>query len=264
MATARPQHGIKSLETGVRLFLRLRDLNRPAALTEISGLAGMHPAKAHRYFVSLGRTGLVQQDERGLYCLGPLARPEDVNAELEQAMATAVSGLSDLVRELGETVFVSKWGHTGPKIVEVGEPLRPVSIRPTTTQDLPLLNSATGRAFAAYIEEERRGRLVNLALNSLPGREKLSDGQLDARRRAFDRHLAETRRHRLARTTGERYPGLISFSAPVFDSRGAPIVAFTSFGMRPGFDERWSSELPRALRSHAFGVTKRIGGRLPD
>ena len=90
------------------------------------------------------------------------------------------------------------------------------------------------------------------------GADNLSDRQIAAARRQSDRHLAETLKRCLARTAGERFPGLVSFSSPVFDAAGNVILAFTSFGMRTNFAREWGAELPRALRDHAFELTQVI------
>lgn len=251
------QQGIRSLETGIRVFQEVHRLRRPATLTEIAKLSRMEPAKAHRYCVSLIRTGLLQQDGRGLYAVGPfgftLSRQE---TDLDNARTLAVAALPGLVAKTGETVFVTSWGQTGPVIVKVEDAPKPIAIRPTTTGDLPLLNSSAGRVFAAYMDDARRDRLIETALDlaKVPTRER------GRQRRDFLAHLDDVRKRGLARTTGERYPGLGSFSAPIFDHNGRVVLALTSFGLSATFPSAWNAALPRALHDCAMKLTKRIGG----
>jgi DNA-binding IclR family transcriptional regulator len=260
----RGQQGIQSLETGVRLYQTLHGLRRPASLTELAMLSRMPPAKVHRYCVSLIRTGLMQRDGRGLYGVGPyglqLSAP---GTEVDQAISFASTMLSQLVQETKETCFLSRWGQRGPVIIKVEDAPKPISIRPTTKGDLPLTNSSTGRVFAAFMEKERLERLVELEFESLRRDEKLSRETLQARRQAFERRLTETRKRVLARTTGERYPSVVSFSAPIFDSNGHVILAFTSFGMATMFPSAWDSPVARALHARAISLTRRIGGSWP-
>ena len=255
------QQGIRSLETGIRVFQEVHRLRRPATLTEIAKLARMEPAKAHRYCVSLIRTGLLQQDGRGLYAIGPfgfsLSRQE---TDLDNARALAVAALPNLVAQIGETVFVSCWGENGPVIAKVEDAPKPIAIRPTTKGDLPILNSSTGRAFVAYMDEERRERLIDTAfdLQHVPTRER------SKKRREFLAHLEDTRKRGVARTTGERHLGLTSFTAPIFDHNGRVVLALTSFGLSGTFPSSWNAELPRTLRECAMRLTKRIGGIPPE
>jgi DNA-binding IclR family transcriptional regulator len=255
------QQGIRSLEAGIGVFRQVHELRRPATLTEIARLARMEPAKAHRYCVSLIRTGLLQQDGRGLYSVGSLGFALGrADSGLETARAIAVAALKDLVSQTGETVFVSCWGQTGPVILKVEDAPKPIAIRPTTKGDLPLTNSATGRVFAAFMDadEVRRLAKTELAASGIPVRERA------ARLREFGEHLVDVRRRGLARTTGERYPGLISFSAPIFDHKGHVAFALTSFGLLVSFPSSWNADVPVALRNCAARLTERIGGHRPQ
>jgi DNA-binding IclR family transcriptional regulator len=255
------QQGIRSLEAGIGVFRQVHELRRPATLSEIARLARMEPAKAHRYCVSLIRTGLLQQDGRGLYSVGSLGFALGrADSGLETARAIAIAALKDLVSETGETVFVSCWGQAGPVILKVEDAPKPIAIRPTTKGDLPLTNSATGRVFAAFMDadEVRRLAKTELAASGIPVRERA------ARLREFGEHLVDVRKRGLARTTGERYPGLISFSAPIFDHKGHVAFALTSFGLLGSFPSSWNADVPVALRNCAARLTERIGGHRPQ
>jgi DNA-binding IclR family transcriptional regulator len=263
--TAPGRQGIRSLETGIRLFQEVHRLQRPATLTEISGLMRMHPSKVHRYCASLILTGLLQQTGRGLYAIGPFGfRLSSPSAEREHAKTLAIDLLPRIVQDTGETVFVSAWGETGPAILAVKDAPRPISVRPTTTGDLPLLNSATGRVFAAFLDPARLDALIAQEFAALRRADKLSAAAMDDARAKFARHLGDVRRRGLARTTGERYPGLVSFAAPVFDHGGHVVLAFTSFGLSQTFPSKWNAPVPQALLRWANSLTVRLGGRRPS
>jgi DNA-binding IclR family transcriptional regulator len=69
-------HGVQSLEIGVDVLKVLVESGQALMLKEIAAAAGMPASKAHRYLVSLVRSGLVEQDSQNLkYDLGPLAIP---------------------------------------------------------------------------------------------------------------------------------------------------------------------------------------------
>jgi DNA-binding IclR family transcriptional regulator len=227
------QQGIQSLEIGIRVFRTLQRFGRPVPLRELAATSGLHPAKLHRYLVSLVRTGLVSQDGAKRYRAAGDAR------------ALAAEVMPSLCRSISETVFLAGWGTAGPVILQVEEPPRPISVRPTTTGDLPVCTSATGRAFAAYLPAERVKALVAAELRP-------------RKRAAYLRELTEVRRRGVARSLGERYPGLNSFSAPIFDANGEVILALTAFGLASTFPGTWDSPAPNILKAAAAGISRRL------
>jgi DNA-binding IclR family transcriptional regulator len=259
------QQGIKSLEIGIRLFQELHRLSQSATLSELARLSGMPPGKVHRYCVSLIRTGLMQQDGRGLYGIGPYGfQLSHAPSNLELARKLAAAALPRLVRQIDETAFISSWGQKGPVILTVVDAPKQISIRPNWRGDLPLWNSATGRAFAAFLPSELLEPLINDELSVQARAAKLSRSEVASRKRAFVRHLADVRKYRVARTTGERYPGIVSFAAPIFDCGGAVILAITCFGLATTLASSWQGQVPQALKLAAQELTRRIGGQSPE
>jgi DNA-binding IclR family transcriptional regulator len=260
----RERRGIQSLEIGIRLFQDIHRLGRSVTLNELAKLAGMPPSKAHRYCTSLVRTGLLQQDGRGVYGIGPYGfKLGHADAERAHARTLAVAALAGLVRRIGETVFLSEWGNVGPTILHVADAPRPISIRPTAQGDLPLHNSATGRVYAAYLEPARLNALLDVELETFQAEKKVAAADVAARKRTLLRQLPEIRRRRLARSTGERYPGLNSFAAPIFDRQGRVILSLTAFGFASTFPPSWNAPIPRALQACAAELTERVGGQAP-
>jgi DNA-binding IclR family transcriptional regulator len=255
------QRGIQSLEIGIGVFQEVHRLGRPVTLNELAKLSNMLPSKAHRYCVSLIRTGLLRRDGRGRYGVGSLGfQLGDVEASIEHARTLAIDALPQLAHALGEAVFVSAWGDTGPRILRVADADKPISIRPNTKYDLPLHNSATGRLFAAYLQPQRLEVLLGQELEALRRRDKLSAGKIASLRRLLNSQLADVRRRGLARTTGERYAGLNSFAVPVFDHNGRVLLSLTSFGLAQTFPSAWDGAVPRKLRALAEDLTAQIGG----
>jgi DNA-binding IclR family transcriptional regulator len=258
------QLGVQSLEIGVGLFRRLHEFGRPTSLTELSAASEMHPSKVHRYLVSLIRTGLVAQDGRGQYRLGPFAvQLANSNLGARHAIEIASKGLQELAVNINETVFLAMWGTRGPRIIKVAESQRPVSIRPTTQGDLPLWNSASSRAFAAYMNHTKVMRLLEEELERYR-EEGLSEREIARRRREFIDNLDEVRRGRIARTTGERHPGVNSFSVPVFDLESNVILAVTAFGLQATLPEALNGPVPKALLQYANDITEKVGGVAPN
>jgi DNA-binding IclR family transcriptional regulator len=259
-----PQQGIQSLEIGIRLFQAVHQLRRSATLTELSGRLDMHPAKLHRYCVSLIRTGLLEQDGRGRYGPGPyLFRLGNADAALEHARALAIAALPKLVRQVRETAFLSVWGQSGPTILKVEDTMQPISIRPTTQRDLPLTNTATGRLYSAFLDQDKIDPPLTAELAALGREHRWTLGEAKRQRTIFVSHAHEARTRLLARTTGERHPNLVSFAAPIFDAEARMILAVTVFGLAATCSSSWTGPVATGLTRFAAELTTRIGGRPP-
>ncbi len=248
--------GIQSFETGVAVFRKMLGFDRPCALGELSLATGLAPSLLHRYCASLVRTGLARRDDKGGYIADLQAAwrgGEDPQAQ--RAIAFLHPRLPAIVAAIGETVFVSVWGVSGPRIVHVEEADRPVSVRPNLRGDLKILDSATGRAFAAHLDRDRVLAIVAAERAALPSAEAAG------LQRRFAKALVEARRYGLARSIGERYAGLASLSAPVCDKNGRAIVAVTSFGLTPSFDSSWNGAVAQALRALAVETRAALAAR---
>ncbi|HBH33486.1 MAG TPA: IclR family transcriptional regulator, partial [Psychrobacter sp.] len=64
------QSGVQSLEVGLTVLDVLIEQNEPMMLKEIAHAVDMHPAKVHRYLVSLIRKNYAKQIEDGRSELG--------------------------------------------------------------------------------------------------------------------------------------------------------------------------------------------------
>lgn len=68
------KHGVQSLEVGMSLLKAMVAGQQAMMLKDIAAAADMPASKAHRYLVSLIRSGLVEQDPlSSRYTLGPFA-----------------------------------------------------------------------------------------------------------------------------------------------------------------------------------------------
>lgn len=257
----RTQRGIQSVEVGGRLLQTLAHHGRPMALKDLAADAGMSAAKAHPYLVSFGHIGLVeQQRDSGRYALGPLALQMGLIG-LQQAdpVRLAAPLLPELATRTEQTVALVVWGSRGPTIVlrEASPSAVHVDMRHGTV--FSLAGTASGRLFAAFApaeltrpvyEAERRA--AGSARGALPGWPE------------FQRRLDEVRRHGLGRAEGAVLAGVSALSAPVFDHRGAIVLAITAIGPSAALDTRWQGPVANALRDAARSVSARLGHRAAD
>lgn len=255
---ASDRQGIQSIEVGFRLLTVLAATNRPMMLRDIAKGAGMPAAKAHRYMVSFLRIGIVEQDaSSGRYDLGAYALELGLSG-LGRLDPVRLSGpiLDALCEEIQETVALAVWGNQGAtivRIVDAGGPIT-ITLRPGTI--LPLYNSATGRAFAAFY---RSPFLKKMLENELKDVSEISKTAITTVRRQLEKNLTEIRSHGISRASGSLTPGINGFSAPVYDHTGSMVAAITSLGSMGEFNVEWDSPVAKAMLETAKTLSHRLG-----
>ncbi|HWQ37680.1 MAG TPA: IclR family transcriptional regulator [Burkholderiales bacterium] len=254
----RTRRGIQSIEVGARLIDALVERGGPLMLRDLAAAAGMAPAKAHRYLVSFVRIGLVEQlPETGRYDLGAFAlRLGLASLARLDAIRAATPVLAHLRDRVEETTALAVWGSYGATVVRWEEARRPVTVNLRSGGVLPLLTSATGRVFAAFLPQAQTRVLIDREL-AAAARNPNATGPRT--RRQVQALLREVRRRRMARVEGDLIPGVAALSAPVFDHAGRLVLALTALGHAGHFDTRWSGGVARALREAASGLSRRLG-----
>ena len=149
--TTKNQGGVQSLEIGLSVLDVLIDHNEPMMLKDIAQAIQMHPAKCHRYLVSLIRKSYARQLSDGRYGLG-----DRVNALGHTGFNqnNILERLTHIANEIKDTlncgVQIAKWFSEGPIIIQSVEPDSPISIITRIGSRMPLTTSATGQLFASY------------------------------------------------------------------------------------------------------------------
>ncbi|MFJ5780188.1 IclR family transcriptional regulator [Streptomyces sp. NPDC093094] len=241
------RQGIQSVELAMTVLRALEEGRGPMSLTQIATASGMQPSKVHRYLVSLARTGLVAQSpSSGRYDMGPAMRrlgAESLRRMDEVALVSEhLPGLRD---RTSHAVNLAVWGDNGPVVVrwEYGAHALPITVRVGAT--MPLLNSAIGGAFLAYLP-------LQLTEPVLCGQLELES--LDtATRERVDAIREDVLREGVAGTVGGLIPGVTSVAAPVFSvGESFPLVVTLVMPAR-GITEqdlaRLSEELLRSTRA---------------
>jgi len=230
-------------------------------ITELAAQAGMPPAKAHRYLASLVRSGYASQNpESGLYSTGAAALDFSLSClSTIEPIAIASAEASALCRQTGHTVALSVWGSFGPTVVRWEQPARPVMVNIGPGSVFPLLESATGRVFAAFYDEAViRQHLQRLAAETAEGEgdSRLLPGALITR---VTETVAQVRKRGMARARGDFMSGLSAFSAPILDHRERLVLSLTVLDYTRGWDHRWEGRTAQALREAATRISKSLG-----
>lgn len=249
------RQGIQSVETGMRLLQTLARASRAMALKDLSHAAGMPAAKAHRYLVSLGRMGLVEQDPAtSQYDLGTAALQLGLAALSRlDPMRVALPALERLCDQIDQTVALSVWGTHGATVVRWLESSHPITTGVRTGAALPLTRSATGRAFAAYLPPAEISALLDAELGQLPSKQRAAE------RKSYERMLAAVRKRGLAGVAGDLIPGIHAIAAPVLDASGRAILVIAALGYADTFDASWDGKIARAVKAATAMLSEQLG-----
>jgi DNA-binding IclR family transcriptional regulator len=254
--------GIQSVEVGFTLLDVLAKSQGALMLRDLAAAAHMSAAKAHRYLVSFQRLGLVVQDSTSTrYELGPATLSLGL-ATLSRldAVKMARDRLPALIETTGHTTALAVWGNRGPTLVHWQEtPLAmPVSLR--LGDVMPLLSSATGRCFAAFIGHggaaDKAGPMI---AHELALARKLGRSDLPSSPDRVQALMKETREQGLGRVVNVLLPGISGFCAPVFDADGRLALGVVSLGSSATLDPAWDGPIAQSLRQFAQQLSADLG-----
>jgi DNA-binding IclR family transcriptional regulator len=256
---AKSQAGIQSVEVGFALLEALIRTPSAMMLRDLAQEAGMSPAKAHRYLVSYQRLGLVAQDSGARYDLGPAALKLGLAAlERIDAVQLARSHMDALMAEIGHTVAIAVWGNHGPVIVHWQEPARAVTVNLRLGDVMPLLSSATGRCFCAFMPFAQIQPFLTAELAHLS---KAARSDLPSSLTAAKAMMNETREHGLGRVTGSLLPGINGLAAPVWDASEHMCLSLVSLGASASFDASYEGAIANSLRRQAARLSAQLGSK---
>lgn len=227
-------HGLKSLDTALGVLNFLASQKGPLTLTDIARECGMPPSKVHRYLASFVEAKLVKQKGKsGRYDLGPGAMQLGLAAIARHDFVNhAADGLSSLSTQTEMTILLSVWGTDGATVVRWERGISPTVTSMGLGTSLPLLNSATGRAFLAWgpmaalkaaLESELRRAARNPAI--IPDFTPTKGG--------INSLIEITRKRGFASVDGKFIPGLVAAAAPILDWQGEAQAVITMVGVDP-------------------------------
>jgi DNA-binding IclR family transcriptional regulator len=251
-ATSRQR--VQSAETGAEILKALARLGPAATLTRLSEAAGMAPAKAHRYLQAMMASGLAAQEKQsGRYTLGPEAVAIGLAA---LAQIDVVGGLSEMLPELrdetGHTCFIAVWGNHGATVVRVMETVGEVTVLTRTGSIMPLLRSATGLAFAAFLPQAERDAIA-------VGEPQALQDELSNAISPLSIRLEAIRQSRLSIVQGLMVPGIDAMAVPIFNAQREVTAVITAIGPDNSFDPAPDGQLARQLTAFGERASLRIG-----
>jgi DNA-binding IclR family transcriptional regulator len=254
----RRQIGVQSVEIAGRLLKTLAQLGGPQTLKDFSAAAGLSPAKAHRYLVSLIREGLIEQSSiDGRYDFGGAAR-EIGRAAINRLdiMRIGAPLLVDLRNVLQQTVFLGVWGNEGPTVLYWLDVPRPVSVIIRPGSILPLLTSALGLVCAAYLPPDLTKRRIakEIAEHKRSGLDFAVKSEAEAARK-----LADVRARGFSLVRGDLIRGIDAMAVPVLDFKKDLVAVLAAVGPSKSIDVSSNGKSIRELKLAAQKFVGLIG-----
>lgn len=252
--------GIQSIELGAALLRALAESKGPLTLSALAGAAGMPPGKAHKYLASFVRSGLVEQLEAGgRYDLGPFALELGFSSIGRMpVMEIAQPALDDLRDQLGTTASMAIWTPRGPTIARWAETPHMFSLTIRLGTVMPLLTSAFGRAFTAFLDRSLTENLIRRELadtSGLAARAGLcSLGDVDAL-------MDEFRAHGMAFAEDLAAQKRTALAAPVFNRDNRMAAAIAVIAVQGELDTSWNGPAARTLASAAHDLSRYLGAQ---
>lgn len=250
---------VQSAGTAVSVLKMLADMGGAASLTALSARLEESPAKVHRYLVSLVESELVCQDpSTARYVLGPEAIAIGLAALRQSDAVTLAAAESAALAEAHQlSSFVAVLGNRGPTIVRWQEPIQPVTVNVRVGSVLPVLWSATGRAFGAFSDA---ALLQSCVAEELAAATREQKRQL-ANRAAVQALFREIRALRCAPVRDVLLNGVSAVAAPILDAEARVAAVLTALGPTGGFDPTPGGSAATLVLRAADAVSARLGYR---
>jgi DNA-binding IclR family transcriptional regulator len=248
------QQGIQSVEAGMRVLKALASTAQDLSLKSVSAATGMSASTAHRYLVSLGRAGLVEQDPvTGRYGLGAEALEIGLAALGRiDPIKIGTAAQAELHKRVDVNSLLAIWGTHGPTVIRWKEASQPVTVNVRVGSAMPLLTSSTGRGFMVWRRNDALAtKLIKMevALRKESGLPAID----------IEKIQAETLRHGMARVDGDLVMGISGLSVPIVAHDGNAVLILTAFGLRSIFDASWNGPIATALKEVAAVANRRLG-----
>jgi DNA-binding IclR family transcriptional regulator len=243
--TGEGRRGIKAVEVAGQILDHLARAQTSVALRDLAAAGRMSPGKVHRYLASFLASGFARQDpDTRQYALGPLAMRLGLAAlNSYQPLRDAIALQHELRDRFDETFVLSVWGAQGPTIVHVEESSQPIIMTMRVGAVLPILATASGLAFAAFLPRHFTEPLIRTAI-------KAKDGlNLFARDFAtVDRLIVQVRKQGYAFNEGHLLPGVSAVAFPLFDRAKTLVGVLAVMGRHERVNPRDGAEMVAYLK----------------
>jgi DNA-binding IclR family transcriptional regulator len=251
------KHNISSVVIGIEVLNTVAELGKASSLKEISAAAEMAPSRVHRYLVSLIQTGMIHQNAKsGRYDLGERIIHLGVMAmgriDAVELGAEALTRISDIT---GLDSHLNVWGSNGPTVIKWEPGRLGYAIKIKEGKTLPLIRSATGRVFLAYLPASETEVYLEKELAEL--RASPTGGGIMTIE-DVEKIQIDVQKYGVASAIGTHNFNISGLSAPVFDREDKICMSISVLGVTGSF----GSDLTGVTASHLKSVTQELSSRM--
>ncbi len=249
------RQSIQSVEVGLRILDVLASFGMPMALKDIASAADMPPSQAHRYLRAFTNGEIVEQDAAsGRYALGKMAVRIGLAAlQRLDGLEAGISALRTLTQRWDYAGGIAVWSERGPVMIRwfQGESFLIPSVGLGTV--FPVLGSAVGRVFLAYLPKVMTAKLVRQEQRRPVYRYAEGDAaDVDEIREAV-------RRDGHCVIVDHFTPRIRGLAAPIINLQGEPVAVLSIAGRLP--EDPACDPVLEDLKRSAAAVSEELGYR---
>jgi DNA-binding IclR family transcriptional regulator len=142
------------------------------------------------------------------------------------------------------------WGDRGPTIIAMEESDHVVTMNIRIGSVLPVLSTAIGQTFLAYLPEAATAPFMQAEMRAAgrpPGKDEIAG------------IIGTIRARGLSRAESALLPGVDALAAPVFNDRGKLVAVICAVGRSGVMSLRWDSPVADALKNAASALSRQLG-----
>ena len=224
------------------------------SLTEIAGRIKMPKSTVHRLLATLENKRFIKRDKTtGLYHLGlrfiEMATLVLQDLDLER---WAQPYLQRLCAECGETADLAVLDGEQVVYLQVVESPQRVKLAAAVGQRLPAFCTATGKAFMAYLPDERVNKILSTSLTRYTDNTRVSLEELRD-------DLQLTRQRGFAISEQEYEKDINAVAAPILNDAGYPLMVIAIVGPSFRLSRERMMVLGQSIRVTIEAITREVG-----
>ena len=249
------EYGNRSVVLAFAILKALIEAGRSATLRDLAQAVHLTPSRTHRFLAGMVKVGVISQNrESGKYDLGPGLIELGMNAlRRVDVIKLGIEATEQLAMETGLVSMLCIWGGDGPTVIKWAQGKTITAFHIREGVGLPLLTTATGKIFLAFLPDFQTEKIVTSQIQSL------SAAGATIKPAEIDRMKASVRRKGVASSHGKTYPEFTAISCPVFDHNGGIKLALTLMGDESVQAIGEEGDLAEALKAAARQLSLKIG-----
>ena len=245
---------VRAVERALDILLCFT-MERPTlSLTEIAEQVGMHKSTIHRLLATLESKRFITRDKTtGMYQLGFLfIELASIMLHDLDVQRWALPFLQKLSLESGETVDLAILDNDHVVYLQVVESSQRVKIAAAVGEQLPVFCTATGKAFLAYLPEDKVHVILAQGLTKYTERTLISLEDLY-------KDLHKTRERGFALSEQEYEKDINAVASPIMDANGCPIAVIAIVGPAYRMSRDRMLTLGQTIRDTCEAIAREVG-----